>query len=260
MSIVIVGDRAVGKTSTLLALANPSERQYVQVIDPNYENLSENYINPETGDTPPTRAVEQLPLLINVDLPGGQKQIRAVWMDTPGEYWENKDWQTQNPSAWRGIKETLNQNLGVILLLPPHRDMVQPSLLNSVDITTSINKDDLMTPTAWVNRLAKWLDLFNQDCSQVEHLIICLHKADLFCSNIALTGKQFQYKPGGGTPFYQFNKNVREMYFTAAEKVIHNYHSRGGKPIQFFVTSTKSRSLLELPWLYLSPYILYSSR
>lgn len=253
MSIVVIGDRAVGKSSMVLALANQREKQYVEVVNLDYESLQEEYIDQDTGIIVPTREVKQKALVLEVDLCGGQKQIKSLWLDTPGEIWE-KEWQNQNPNAWSGIKKTLNQSFGIILLLPPHRDMVQQKLLDAADAATRLNKNGLMPAPAWVNRLSKWLDFINQDCTQVQHIVVCLHKADLFCNNLTNVGKQFQYRPVGGAPWWKIHDDSLSMYFSAAKQEIKNYN----KPIQILITTIKNRSLLELPWLYLSPYIVHN--
>lgn len=259
MSVVVIGDRSVGKSSMVLALAKPHEKQYVEIVNLDYETLQEEYINQDTGIIVPTREVKQKQLILNVDLPTGQKQITSLWIDTPGEIWE-KEWQNQNPNAWRGIKETLNQSLGMILLLPPHRDMVQQNLLEAADPTTSLEKNGLMLTSAWLNRLSKWLDFFNRDCNQVQHIVVCLHKADLFCHNISDIDKQFQYRPTGGTPWWKIHNESLSTYFYTAKSTLQNYNNTGGKPVQLLITTVKHRSLLELPWLYLSSFLAYSKR
>ncbi|MBR8826665.1 MAG: hypothetical protein DSM107014_01960 [Gomphosphaeria aponina SAG 52.96 = DSM 107014] len=256
MSVVVIGDRSVGKSSTVLELANPYNKNCVEIVEPDYETLRENYINPDTNQMVPTRTEEQQPLVLNVQLPGGEKQVNSVWIDTPGEMWDSPQWRQENPAAWQDFKTRLNECVGIILLLPPHRDLVSPNLLNVANDHHTLNRDDLLNFQAWENRLGKWLDFFLQDCSQVEHIAICLHKADLFC-NVDKVSREFQYNYAGGTQWWKFNETARKKYFYQVEKNIKNYHQRGGKPIQFFITSIKNRGLLELPWLYLSPYILY---
>jgi len=250
MSVVVIGDRAVGKSSTVLELANPYEKKFVEIVEPDYETLKDKYINPDTNQMVPTRTEGQRSLVLNVQLPGGEKQINAHWIDTPGEMWDSPQWRKDNPSAWQDFKTRLNECLGIILLLAPYRDLVSPNTLNP---------EELLTFQAWEIRFTKWLDFFLQDCSQVEHITICLHKADLFC-NVDNVSKEFQYSDSGGTQWWKINETARKMYFNQVEKPIKNYHKKGGKQLQFFITSIKNRGLLELPWLYLSPYILYQEK
>ena len=74
MSVVVIGDRAVGKTSMVFALTDPREQERVTVEDgPDW-----------TSGVAPTEALEGRPLTMAVDLPV-PRQIQVQWTDTPGE-------------------------------------------------------------------------------------------------------------------------------------------------------------------------------
>lgn len=249
MSVVVIGDRAVGKSRMGLALAEPSEEPKVQVIEPDYQTLKDEYINVDTGGMTPTRDIYKRPFKIKVEL-STKRIIESVWIDTPGEIYD-LEWQIEHPHAWKEFKETLNQSLGIILLLHPYQEQVKPTLIDSTDSIFALDRETLLPAHKWKVDLVNWMKFLRENCNQVNYILICLNKADLFCSNLDTVGKNFQSYPS-----YK-RQDEALKYFTAAQIEIEKYN-RKDRPFQFFITCVKNRSLLELPWIYLSPYILYS--
>ena len=248
MSVIVIGDRAVGKTHMGLALAQPIGEWRVKIIDPSYETLREKLQNVDTGDMVPTRDMIKRPVSLEVKLKH-RKIIESVWVDTPGEIWET-EWQEKNEDDWNDFKEKIGQNIGIILLLPPYKEIVLNHLLKKASSGMTLDPDQLMNAQGWSNNLEDWLRFFNQYCSRVDNIAICLHKADLFCESLDDEAIKMQGHP------VERQKQVRNRYFAVAKEVI-NRNNREVRPFQFFITSISNRILLEAPWLYLSPFILH---
>lgn len=250
MSIVVVGDRGAGKTSMVVALAK-SRTNHVQIVS-NAENLVTRRFNVAENRIAGTAHMTLETLLVNIHLSSGIRQVQVLWVDTPGEAFSNRDWKTKYPTAWQDIQQQINESKGLILLLPPHRDMV---LLQNTDTRTMV--DELPTTKAWVNRLENWLLFFQENCSQVEHILICIHRADTFC-DIQNEGKKWRYEKSKTSLFYEYNTYVRKTYFTPAEKLIRTYHPILRTNLQFFITTIDNPYLLELPWIYLGAFLANS--
>ncbi|MEW6498113.1 MAG: GTPase domain-containing protein [Cyanobacteriota bacterium] len=252
MSVIVIGDRSVGKTSMVVALADPGT-DHITVVNPDSESFVARYLDKDKGTTAPTFQKKEETLLINVDLPAGERQIQVRWIDTPGEAFSNKDWRNDKPSAWQDIQKEVSQSQGVLLLVPPHRTLVQPHLLE--EATEPVDPDELQTSNAWVNRLKTWLEFLSKNCTRGQHILICIHKADLFC-DIQAESKRWRYDHSRSRPWFDYNNHIRNTYFTAANEIIRQYNSRTtGSSLRFFITTTKNQSLLELPWIYLGAYI-----
>lgn len=244
MSIVVIGDRQVGKTSMVINLHDPGTKHVKVLTDLN------KYYNPETGLIAGTSRKEEETLLVNIDLPAGERQIQVRWIDTPGEAWDNKDWRNTNNAAWQDIRKEVSQSKAVLLLLPPNRNMVQNHLLDG-----ETDPDNLPRPEAWANNLASWLQFFRQNCPRVQHILISIHKADLFC-DIEAEEKKWRYEPLKGPLWFEYNNHIRETYFTKVNNIIRDYNSQQpGTNVRFFITTIKNSSLLEIPWIYIGSYL-----
>ncbi|HBE20772.1 MAG TPA: hypothetical protein DEG17_01045 [Cyanobacteria bacterium UBA11149] len=244
MSVVVIGDRQVGKTSMVVSLHNPGTK-HVKVLT----NLSK-YYNLGTGEITFTRQKEEETLVINVDLPAGERQIQVRWIDTPGEVWEDKEWRNTHAEAWQDIRKEVSQSQGILLLLPPHRSMIQSHLLDG-----ETTPDNFPRPDAWVNNLESWLQFFRQNCVRVPHILISIHKADLFCHPDA-EEKNWRYNPSKNPLWFEYNNYIRRTYFSKADNIIREYNAQSnGTALRFFITTTKNLSLLEIPWVYLGAFI-----
>jgi len=256
MSVIIIGDRKTGKTSMVRALAEYGK--HVKIAGA--QNLVQELYDPESKEIAGTAEVEERGLVIDVDMPAtGVRQIDVLWVDTPGEFWSNPQQRKDYVSAWQSLEAKVCSSKAVILLLPPYRSLIRRVL---VDAAPSHLKplDELPTSEQWVNRLGWWLDFFEKKCSRVKHVLIGIHKADLFC-DVHAEGERWRYRPdrGGAAPWFEYNDYVLGAYFTAASKEIRKYKaSEIGSRTNFFITTTENQDLLELPWLYLGPYIAYS--
>jgi GTPase SAR1 family protein len=255
MNVVIIGDKAAGKTSMVRALAENGK--YVRVVEG--QELANRLYNSSNKEIAGTTEKREESLRINVDMPAtGVQQIVLNWIDTPGEFWINSQMREDFPSEWKTIEEKVTSSKAIILLLPPHANLAKPAYLQAAADHLK-PKIDLPTSVQWVNRLSWWLN-FLEKCDSAKHILIGIHKADLFC-NITMEGKQWRYDPakGGAAPWFDYNQYVLESYFGVASKEIYAYKNTiSGSKTTFFISSTESQALLELPWLYLGPYIAYS--
>jgi signal recognition particle receptor subunit beta len=255
MSVVVIGDRSTGKTSMVRALAENG--RYVRVDG--YDSLVKELYNPVTKHIAGTDTVQERPLVMNIDMPAtGVRQIRVLWIDTPGEFWSNSQHRVDHSSAWQALEEKACSSRALILLLPPHQTLVQKERLNNA-LTHLKPVVDLPNAEQWVNRLEWWLNFFAERCKGVKHILIAIHKADLFC-DVKAESKRWEYKPEGGksAPWFEYSEYVLDTYFSVASKDIRKYKaSEIGSRTHFFITTTEDQGLLELPWLFLGPYIAY---
>ena len=143
------------------------------------------------------------------------------------------------------------------MLIHPYQEQVKQKLIDDADSIMTLNREELYSFKKWKYELINWLKFLRQDCSQVSNILICLHKADLVRENLNEIAEKYPYSRNGGNPWYQFDQMVRNEFFGEVKAEIAKYENPK-QPFQFFVTSVKNRSLLERPWLYISPYILYS--
>ena len=248
MSVIVIGDRAVGKTHMALALAKPNQGSRVQILDPSYKTLKEELQNADTGEMIRTTKITKRSVKLEVKL-HKRHVMDSLWVDTPGEIWET-EWQRSHHNAWNNFKQKIGQNIGIILLLPPYQEIVSKNLLNQASPSMTLDRDQLMNTQRWCNNLEYWLRFLNQNCSGVENIAICLHKADLFCESLEDEAREME-----GHPVYR-QRQVKNQYFAVAKEVI-DRNNREQRPFQFFITSIGNPILLTAPWLYLSPYILY---
>ena len=246
MGVIYIGDRAAGKTSLVLELANPKSN-YVKVTDPDYENLKALLYREdleEIAQTDAQEAIYKRKMHIQVQLVT-PKQIILDWLDTPGEIWRNS-WQSANPDKWKIFLETILQSEGIVLIVPPYREILKPD----------VNPEDFITQEQWCNRFNRWVDFFRYQCPRVRHLVICLNKADLFC-DLHKEASQLEYIPHRSRMnWQQRNTYVFQRYFRPIQSQIDEINSSvSGLSIRCFITSIHNRSLLELPWIYLGSFL-----
>lgn len=247
LGVIYIGDREVGKTHLAMELANPNS-EYVKVSYPDYSVLRSNlYIEDEerTRSTDGEQATYDEYLEIQVQLPTGSKQITLDWIDTPGEIWRNH-WQDNQPDGWQKFLETIHSSEGIILLLPPYREMIQGDC----------NLDHFITQQQWCNRFSRWVDFFRQDCPRIRHLILCLNKADLFC-NLEQEASKLAYSPyRSRLNWQQRDAYVLQKFFRPIQPQIKQLNqSISGLSVRCFITSIYNRDLLELPWIYLGSFL-----
>jgi hypothetical protein len=230
-----------------LELANPKSN-YVQVIGQDYLDLKNLLYDEGQQKTKPTdkdTAVNSRSFDIQIQLPSGPKYIPLSWLDTPGEVWR-KSWQQDKPDEWQRFLTELKQSEGILLILPPYRELIR----------SGAKPEEFMTRQQWLNRFEQWVDFFHTDCKKVRHLLLCFNKADLFC-DVEKEGRQLRYEPGGtAMNWQQRDAYVRRRYFTVVEDKI-QFLVRGlsGGTVRCFVTSIHNRYLLELPWIYLGTFL-----
>jgi len=249
MSVVVIGDQAVGKTRMGLALAEPNKHKYVKVLEPDYETLYEQLVNPEKGDTTPSQSKGVVPRLLKLQVTlsnGSTKIIDTTWIDTFGELF-NEEWQKDRPQFWKDFQtETLGQAQGIILLLNPWQEILNQRLIDEAPPIFKVGLDDVHNANKWVTTFSSWLDFLSEEqFKRVNHIVICLNKADL-CWNLA-----------------NINQKKAEEYFGLAKQLINNFKSKrvriNNLEPYFFLTTVKNRDLLEAPWLHLAPYIYHNN-
>ena len=247
MGVIYIGDRTSGKTHLALELANP-QSNYVRVNHPDYQRIKSLLYDSQLQLTKPTEAYQSSYkeyLNINVQLPTGNKEIHSDWLDTGGEIWR-KYWQEGNPEKWQEFLTTIRQSEGILLILPPYRQL----------INNHPNPEEFITQKQWCNRFQRWVNFFKYECPKIRHLLLCLNKADLFC-NVQQEGNLLGYIPNRSRfNWQQRNEYVYQRYFTPIHPQIRELNqSISGLSVRFFITSIYNRNLLELPWIYLGSFL-----
>ncbi|MCA2508069.1 MAG: hypothetical protein IM550_04905 [Microcystis sp. M54BS1] len=252
MGVIYIGDRDTGKTHLVLELANP-RGNYVKVTYPDYQYLRGFFLDLELGSPRPTgsiapEAIFEQYIEVNVILPTGEKMIALDWLDTPGEIWR-KSWQKNQPDEWQRFLETIRKAEGIMLILPPYRDIIKP--------TSQVNLADFITRQQWCNRFDRWLEFFQQDCPKIRHLLLCLNKADLVPIDLEEEARKLAFNPDFQPMTWQERDNyVFQRYFRPIHPQINQLNrSIQGLTIRCFITSIYNRKLLELPWIYLGSHL-----
>lgn len=252
MSVIVIGNRAVGKTSMIVALAKGTKN--VKVIQPDANSLITRFSNPETGELAGTFNVKDpMSLSLSINLSSGKGQEFEVrWIDTPGEYWSNIKQRESNPEEWNKLTETVSKSKSVLLLLPPYLYRSRPIKLEEG------KEPEELEPETWNKQLKDWLTFLRKNCPKVQHLLITIHKADLFSNNLDEDEKNWQYDPDQLFRWSDYDEHIRKTYFDLAYDIIreHNSQSPYISP-QFFVTTIHKPNLLELPWVYLGSHLAH---
>lgn len=196
-------------------------------------------------------------LVLSVDLPSGiGKEVRVNWIDTPGEAWSKPIWRKNNPQDYQKLIETVSNSQAVILLVPPYRKTSRPVVLQD-----NMNPPDYLDEETWIKQLKKWLDFIRENCSNVKHFIIAIHKADLLGNDLDNDHQNWQYNREDRKliNWFNYNKYIRDTYFDAAYDIIreHNAQPPYLSP-RFFITTIDNPNLLELPWVYLGSHLAYA--
>ncbi|WP_066381217.1 MULTISPECIES: hypothetical protein [unclassified Anabaena] len=245
MGVIYIGDRSVGKTHLAMELANP-KHEYVNVITPDYENLSSLLLDDKLQGTKATDVIYQRDLEMQVRLPTGNKQVFVDWIDTPGEVWR-KSWQVDNFTEWQKLLENIRNSEGVLLILPPHRGM---------NFQPGVELEQFPSQQQWCHRFERWVEFFSRDCPKLRHIAICLNKADLFC-DLPQEAAKLAYSPyKNQMNWQQRHSYILQRYFKPIQSQLAQINQKiSGLSVRCFITSIYHRSLLELPWIYLGSYL-----
>lgn len=239
-----MGDQGVGKTTLMLELVK-SNRGNVQVISPNREDLERQFT---LGDqVKPTDSINKIPMQLRVNLSGHIKQIDVDLIDTPGEVWrvENSQWRENHPQEWRDILKSIQNAQFLMIVMAPYRECLKDDLL----IADGLSKKDVRfrKQSQWKNRFREWINFLEDNAQTDQYILICLNMADLFCNAkhvSAVLQKQESFNwiehRANILPIFDFVRDLIEQF--EKNRILKN---------QFFITTYKTRLLLELPWLYI---------
>ena len=248
MSVIYIGDRAVGKTELAKKLTS-RQYEYVQVTNLTEDDLEviPSIYDPATQSTVPTRTIDSRVLQMKVRL-NRPVSFDVDWTDTPGEMWSSQ-WKSDHVAEWQKFLNDARNSQAILLLLPPYRNIKGLK-------TDLIDQDILITKTQWCNRFERWVEFFTQHCPKAEQIALCLNKADLFCQ-IEAEARELIYDPSGrGKDWVDRHRYVYRKYFQPLSSKIEKINSqRSGLAIRCFITTIYNRTLLELPWLYLASYL-----
>lgn len=249
--VIYIGDRETGKTHLAMELTNKANKKYVEVTTLDYDILKSYLYDSSTGTTRATdddSSIYREYMEVRVQLGvGTSKTISSDWIDTPGEIWR-KRWQNEHSDQWKIFLDSIQEVEGVLLILPPYREIIDPK---------KANRDDYITRKQWTNRFERWIRFFQQDCPQVRHLLLCLNKVDYCLGNYEDEAKKIAYDHRNERLSWQAkHEYVYRRYFTPFHGQIKRLNqSFRGLSVRCFITSIYSRELLELPWIYLGSYL-----
>lgn len=258
MNVVLLGDRAVGKTSIVAALAEYSlERDSkVKIVSPEPKSLLAN-LRPETGKGAGTANQSEQELTMWVQRPNGApKEINVVWIDLPGEFFqEHSNRRERGGADWQEIQAKIEQSKYVILLIPPHRALVEATRLDQAPEALR-PETTLPNQEQWHKRLSAWFDFLNLHCARASRILICIHKADLFC-DLDQVSRDWAYVPGQiSTDFWwRYHEFSKSFLRTMQERVKAYSQTDAGMNTNFFITSIVHPEVLALPWLYIGLYL-----
>ncbi|BAY27510.1 hypothetical protein NIES2100_73350 [Calothrix sp. NIES-2100] len=258
MSVIIIGDRAVGKSSMILGLCEPSPQEKYVVVDEDDCSRLKEQLSPHGTVLPTENPVNLHSLTIYLRL-SRPREITVNLIDTRGEFWGDikatESPQYKFPSAYQDFMQKIAQARYIILLLHPYQELVRAEYLKS-DFNTLNKEDDLYPRDVWVKNLQRNLQTLKNNCKLTKHFFICLHKADLFC-NYKEESSRWRYNPSGSNDFGTYLDRIRTRYFGVAKDVIRefNINQVGASKLSFFITTNKDRNLLEIPWLSLGTYL-----
>jgi hypothetical protein len=246
LSVIYLGDRYVGKTHLALELANPSF-EYVKVLSPKHKDLKAllwDFESNQPRATDADTATRSELMEIQVKLPS-PKQIFVDWVDTPGEIWR-PDWQKNNSDKWQNFLNLLEKSKGIIIVLPPYREM----------ISLGQDSDLFLTQKQWCNRFERWTNFLSPNCPNLRHLLFCINKADLFCDFRQESAKLKYSTVGAVMTWQQRNSYVSQRYFRSIKPYLEQITDKNHRlSIRCFITTVYDRPLLELPWLYLGSFL-----
>ncbi|NES18477.1 MAG: hypothetical protein F6K41_06015 [Symploca sp. SIO3E6] len=253
MSIVVIGDQGVGKTTLMLELARPSNGN-VQVSYPSFAQLKNDFMI--NNQIVPTDNVYNTALKVKVNLPSYFKEFDVNWVDTAGEAWKPySQWQIDHPSEWADTLESLRTSQGLMLIMAPHRSLLREDLLEKSPEQIAINDSRFRTKKQWQERFKEWIAFFELNCSKVNQILICLNMADLFCDIDTTATNLKQDYLYSNFKWYNYKEKILLNFFSDVIDIIDKYDYNRHLPIQLFVTTYRNRTLLEIPWIYLGGYL-----
>lgn len=278
MSVIFIGDRAVGKTTLMFELAKPSpssvklpdESRYVEVVSPPdaYEKLKERCERKEGEDGTEvfeTRATTEKrveELIIKVKLPTGKRRaIEVKWVDTPGDLWEKYAKQQLGDSRdeWEELLRYFQEAQGIILVLAPHANRIKSQHLRRIFRQAWLEEEDprkrFLDYEDWLKKVDFWLNFLRENVKVGQQAIICLNKADLFCEDCDAVAQELPLDPED-LDIRKIQDYLLKRYFQEVQDKIASYNKRTqGNLLNVFITTKDNRRLLESPWIYLARLI-----
>jgi hypothetical protein len=246
MGVIYIGDRMAGKTHLAMESSNP-QGIFVKGDEATYRRLRGLLYDTTTDSTEATEAnksIHNYILELEVRLRLRSKKIIVDWFDTPGEIWRNS-WQANNLDEWNKFLQQSRNSEAIMLILSPHRELDL-----KVDPEIEIPPGPFPTLEQWRNRFDEWVNFFCKHPLKAKHLLICLNKADLFC-HLDEQLEELSKRDWLDRHLYLYHRYFRPIRSQIDE--INNHCP--DLSIRCFITSVKSRPLLELPWQYLGIFL-----
>jgi hypothetical protein len=251
MTVLIIGDSSAGKTLLVKSLAEAGQAICVRTHDMTYQS---NPGRTDGNNTVPDR------FKVTVTLPSNPVTLPVKLVDTGGELWA-EDGPDKFPQAWEEITQESKTSEGIILVLQPYYDLWLPNIQKDPQAqeANALTRNAGNARTVSI-RFKRWMDFFNQHCTQTKRLLICLNKVDLVYSpdELKTITNQLRYNPGaiGGMGWQDRHNFAIEGAFWPIQNQINTlsqqWIQQKGGSVQCFLTTKNCRPLLELPWIYLA--------
>ena len=244
MSVIVIGDQAVGKTTLMLELAK-SNRGKVQVISPSLDDLENKYTL--NGFIKPTQGFSNQPMELKVNLGSNSRLIKVNWVDSAGEFWRSDSPLRHNqPQQWNWIRESLHNAQNVMWIIAPYRSLLQQNLLAQ----DGLSKTDprFRNLNQWKIYFEQCIKFLNEQTTMNQCLLICLNMADLFCDTQKI-GMILEQQ--NRLDWLKHKQNILPI-FNHVKHLISYYDNNRLVKSQLFLTTYKNRNLLELPWRYIA--------
>lgn len=236
--VILIGDRAVGKTQSVRKLLEPPKGK-----------ITISNIDPKLIATDSTKELVNNTLEIQAAL-RAPKRLKVDWIDTPGE-WNRTEFQndTEKDPDLRKYQAQLATAKAVVLLLRPYRTAGKVKISDK----KLIQNNDISTEMQWCRRFSRWVTFINANCPQIRYLNLCLSKVDLLLPKDKLDGLATSLESKG---WLDRSHYVQQEFFPIHNPLFQQSlrDVRNGA-MRFFVISTSNRFLLELPWLSLATHL-----
>jgi hypothetical protein len=230
--VILIGDRAVGKTQSVRKL-----------LEPPTGKITISNVDPQLIASSATKDFFEKTLEIQAAL-RAPKRLSVDWVDTPGG-WNEIGWQS-DPERLPDLNRyqtKLSNAKALVLLLRPYRTAGKTKISDK----QIIQEHGVSTETQWCRRFQRWVSFINDNCIALNSLNLCLSKADLFC-DVHLQADTIQNKGWLDQSLYIYKEffPANNPLFQQSLKALRN------GTVRFFVVSIYNRHLLELPWLSLA--------
>lgn len=230
--VILIGDRAVGKTQSVRKLLEPPKGKIT------ISNITASAVSSSA-----TKDLLEQKLSIEAMLKR-PRRLDVGWVDTPGG-WNEMEWQNSPEISllFDKYKANLSKARALVLLLKPYRTAGKVKIYDRKIVIDN----EVVTESQWCRRFDRWSHFISATCQQVSQINICISKADLFCD----VDVQANIIENQG--WLQQSNYIYQEFFPSNNSLFKKSLQRlPSGSVRFFIISIYNRTLLEMPWLSLA--------